>query len=156
MTPDSKKSACSAGNQSLIPGSGIYPWRRKLQPTSVFLPGDSHGQKSLVGLQYMESQRVRCDWVTNFYTVYIYIHTLYICILCICMYVSMYMYILCICMYVCICIYYICCIYVYIYIYCICVYIYIYIYLPIQKIKWSGNRTNSPVVDSWNWKYVIS
>ena len=25
------------------------PWRRKLQPTPVFLPGKSHGQRSLVG-----------------------------------------------------------------------------------------------------------
>ena len=25
------------------------PWRRALQPTPVFLPGESHGQRSLVG-----------------------------------------------------------------------------------------------------------
>ena len=25
------------------------PWRREWQPTPVFLPGESHGQKSLVG-----------------------------------------------------------------------------------------------------------
>ena len=25
------------------------PWRRKWQPTSVFLPGESHGLRSLVG-----------------------------------------------------------------------------------------------------------
>ena len=25
------------------------PWRRKGQPTPVFLPGESHGQRSLVG-----------------------------------------------------------------------------------------------------------
>ena len=25
------------------------PWRRKWQPTPVFLPGDSHGQGSLAG-----------------------------------------------------------------------------------------------------------
>jgi len=25
------------------------PWRRAWQPTPVFLPGESHGQKSLVG-----------------------------------------------------------------------------------------------------------
>jgi len=25
------------------------PWRRKWQPTPVFLPGEFHGQKSLVG-----------------------------------------------------------------------------------------------------------
>ena len=26
-----------------------YPWRRKWQPTPVFLPGESHGRRSLVG-----------------------------------------------------------------------------------------------------------
>ena len=28
---------------------GKIPWRRKRQHTPVFLPGESHGQKSLVG-----------------------------------------------------------------------------------------------------------
>ena len=28
---------------------GKIPWRRKWQPTSVFLPGKSHSQRSLVG-----------------------------------------------------------------------------------------------------------
>ena len=28
---------------------GKIPWRRALQPTPVFLPGESHGQRSLVG-----------------------------------------------------------------------------------------------------------
>ena len=27
----------------------FFPWRRKWQPTPVFLPGESHGQRSLVG-----------------------------------------------------------------------------------------------------------
>ena len=31
----------------LIPGSGRFPWRRKWQPTPVFLPEASHGQRSL-------------------------------------------------------------------------------------------------------------
>ena len=29
--------------------SNMKDWRRAWQPTSVFLPGDSHGQKSLMG-----------------------------------------------------------------------------------------------------------
>ena len=35
----------------LIPDSGVrkIPWRRAWQPTSVFLPGQSYGQRSLVG-----------------------------------------------------------------------------------------------------------
>ena len=28
---------------------GKIPWRRKRQPTTVFLPGESHGQRSLAG-----------------------------------------------------------------------------------------------------------
>ena len=44
-----KKSVCSLGYLGLVPG-----WRRssgeeKWQPTPVFLPGESHGQKSLAG-----------------------------------------------------------------------------------------------------------
>ena len=41
---------------------GLDPWvrkisqRRKWQPTPVFLPGESHGQRSLAG--YIGSQRV--------------------------------------------------------------------------------------------------
>ena len=33
----------------LIRGSGRSPWRRAWQPTQVFLPGESHGQRSLAG-----------------------------------------------------------------------------------------------------------
>ena len=32
-----------------IPVSARDPWRRKWQPTPVFLPGESHGQRSLAG-----------------------------------------------------------------------------------------------------------
>ena len=31
------------------PWVGKIPWRRAWQPSPVFLPGESHGQKSLVG-----------------------------------------------------------------------------------------------------------
>ena len=31
------------------PWVGKIPWRRVWQPTPVFLPGESHGQRSLVG-----------------------------------------------------------------------------------------------------------
>ena len=39
------------------------PWRRAWRPTAVFLPGESNGQRSLVWLQSMGSQRVGHDWV---------------------------------------------------------------------------------------------
>ena len=32
-----------------FPESGRFPWRREWQPAPVFLPGESHGQRSLVG-----------------------------------------------------------------------------------------------------------
>ena len=44
-----KESTNLAGDVGSIPGSGRSPWRRKWQPTPVFLPGKSHGQRSLVG-----------------------------------------------------------------------------------------------------------
>ena len=34
---------------SFNPWVGKIPWRRVWQPTPVFLPGESHGQRSLVG-----------------------------------------------------------------------------------------------------------
>ena len=34
-------------DSGLIPGMGKFPWIRKWQPISVFLPGKFHGQKSL-------------------------------------------------------------------------------------------------------------
>ena len=41
------------------------PWRRKWQPTPVFLPGKSQGQKEPGGLQFMGSKRVRHDLMTQ-------------------------------------------------------------------------------------------
>ena len=44
-----KESVYNVGDVDSIPGSGRFPWRRKWQPTPVFWPGESHGQRSLVG-----------------------------------------------------------------------------------------------------------
>ena len=44
-----KASARSVGDQDLIPVLGRFPWRRKWHPTPVFLPGESHGRRNLVG-----------------------------------------------------------------------------------------------------------
>ena len=38
-----------------VPGLGRYPgepWRRAWQPTPVFLPGESHGQRRLAGYSH--------------------------------------------------------------------------------------------------------
>ena len=44
---------------SSIPVSGKIPWRRAWQPTSVFLPGEFHGQRSLGGYGPYSHKRVR-------------------------------------------------------------------------------------------------
>ena len=41
--PGRKESACNAGDLGSIPESRRVPWRRKWQPTPVFLPGRAHG-----------------------------------------------------------------------------------------------------------------
>ena len=46
---DGKESACNAGDPGWIPGLGRSPGDWKWLPTPVFLPGESHGQKNLVG-----------------------------------------------------------------------------------------------------------
>ena len=59
------------------PWAGKIPWIRKCQPTpfniQVFFSGKSHGQRSLVGLQSMGSQRVRHDLATKQHYIYVYI-----------------------------------------------------------------------------------
>ena len=40
-------------------------WRRKRQPTPVFLPGKYHGQRSLARYSPWNLQRVRHDWATK-------------------------------------------------------------------------------------------
>ena len=46
---DGKVSAYNAGDPGSVPGLGRSPGERKWQPTPVFLPGKSHGWRSLVG-----------------------------------------------------------------------------------------------------------
>ena len=45
---DGEESACNEGDLGLIPGSR-RPRKRAWQSTPVFLTGESHGQRSLVG-----------------------------------------------------------------------------------------------------------
>ena len=46
---DGKASAYNVGYPGFNPWVRKIPWRRKWQPTPVFLPGKSHGWRSLVG-----------------------------------------------------------------------------------------------------------
>ena len=44
-----KGSACNAGDVGSIPGSGRYSGEGNGNPLQLFLPGESHGWRSLVG-----------------------------------------------------------------------------------------------------------
>ena len=46
---DGKEFTCNAGDPGSIPGLGRSPGDGNGQPTPAFLPGESHGQRSLVG-----------------------------------------------------------------------------------------------------------
>ena len=48
-----------------IPGSGRYPWRREWKPTPVFLPGESHGQRSLMDCNpWARKESDTTEWLT--------------------------------------------------------------------------------------------
>ena len=60
------------GRPGFNPWVGKISWRRKWQPAPVFLPGKSHGQRSLIGYsQSVGSQRVGHNRATS-----LYFHTL--------------------------------------------------------------------------------
>ena len=64
---DGKESTCHAGDLSSIPGLGRPPWRREWLPTLVFLPGESHGQRSLTSYTpWVTKSQTR--WATNTFT----------------------------------------------------------------------------------------
>ena len=60
-----KESACQCRRHGFDPWLGKIPWRRKWEPTPVFLPGKSHGQKSLVGYSPWGHKRVGHDLWTK-------------------------------------------------------------------------------------------
>ena len=55
----------NAGVAGLIPGSGRFPWRRKWNPTAVFLPGKSHEQRNPVGYSSWDCKRLGHSLATN-------------------------------------------------------------------------------------------
>ena len=56
-----KNLPANAGDTGSNAGSGRCPWRREWLPTPVFLPGESHGQRSLVGYSPWGPKRVGHD-----------------------------------------------------------------------------------------------
>ena len=66
--PSGKESACNAGDVGLIdPWVRKIHWRRKWQPTTVLLPGKSHGQNSLAGCspRGCKSRTWLTDWLSD-------------------------------------------------------------------------------------------
>ena len=63
-----EESACQCKRDRrlrLHPWVGKIPWRRKWQPTAVFLPGEFHGQRSLVGPSPLGHRRLGCNLATK-------------------------------------------------------------------------------------------
>ena len=63
-----KNPPASAGDVrdvALVPWVGKIPWRRKWQSSPVFLPGKSHGQRSLAGYSPRGRKRVGRDSATE-------------------------------------------------------------------------------------------
>ena len=55
------------------PWVGKIPWRRKWQPTPVFLPGESQGQRSLVGYSPRGLKELdTTEWLTHKALIYAY------------------------------------------------------------------------------------
>ena len=50
---DGKEFTCNGGDLGSTPGLGRFPRRRAWQPTPVYLPGESHGQRSLGELELL-------------------------------------------------------------------------------------------------------
>ena len=61
---DGRESACNIGDAGSVLGRED-PWRRKWQPTPVFLPGRSHGQRSLAGYTVFEVAESDMTGATN-------------------------------------------------------------------------------------------
>ena len=57
--------ACQCRRCRFHPWVRKFPWRRECLPAPVFLPGKSHGQRSLAGYGLSGCNRVRHDLATN-------------------------------------------------------------------------------------------
>ena len=60
-----KTPPADAGDLGLISRVVKIPWTRKWQPAPVFMPGKSHGQRSLVGYGPRGCKRIRHKLVTK-------------------------------------------------------------------------------------------
>ena len=66
--PSGKEAACECKRCGLDPWVGRIPWRRKWQPTPVFLLGKSHAQRSLADYSPWSWQELDTNEVTGTYS----------------------------------------------------------------------------------------
>ena len=59
--PGGKRIYSQCRRHRFDPWVGKIPWRRKQQPTPVFLPGESHGQRSLAGYSPGTTEQLNND-----------------------------------------------------------------------------------------------
>ena len=62
-----KESGCQCKRCRFDPWVRKSPWRRKCQPTPVFLPGKSQEQRSLVGYSPWDGKRIGHNLVTKYH-----------------------------------------------------------------------------------------
>ena len=62
---DGKESACNVGDLGLVSGLGKILWRKKWQPTPVFLPGEFHRQRSLACFSPLGCKELNMTEVTD-------------------------------------------------------------------------------------------
>ena len=60
-----KEPVCQCRRHGFHPWVRKIPWRRKWQPTPIYLPEKSHGQRSLVGYSPWGHRRVGHDLATK-------------------------------------------------------------------------------------------
>ena len=60
-----KESTCQCRRRGFDPWSRKIPWRMEWQHTPVFLPGEPHGQRSLVGYSPLSCKRAGHDLATE-------------------------------------------------------------------------------------------
>ena len=80
-----KNPSANGGDVSFNPWVGKIPWRRKWQPTPVFLLDKCHGQRSLVGYHPQDLKRVKDSLATKqqqhlmYQKICLYLHILEFC-----------------------------------------------------------------------------
>ena len=65
LVPPWKRTRLPSRRCRFDPWAGKILWRRAWQPTPIFLPGESHGQRSLAGYSPQGRRRVRDDLTTK-------------------------------------------------------------------------------------------